>query len=71
MIFAAAGVALPVLMLIAEGLWLRTGTSSYRDLARTWGKAAAMLFAVGAVSGTALSFELGLSGQDSWRSPGR
>ena len=60
MLFAAVGVALPALMLIAEGLWLRTGTPSYRDLARTWGKATAMLFAVGAVSGTALSFELGL-----------
>jgi cytochrome bd ubiquinol oxidase subunit I len=60
MIFAAAGVALPALMLIAEGLWLRTRDRTYQALARTWGKAAAILFAIGAVSGTALSFELGL-----------
>jgi cytochrome d ubiquinol oxidase subunit I len=60
MLFAAAGVAMPVLMLIAEGLWLRTRDATYETLARTWGKATAVLFAVGAVSGTALSFELGL-----------
>src|SRR4051812_39496827 len=60
MVFAACGIALPVLMLMAEGLWLRTGKPHYRELARTWGKATGLLFAVGAVSGTALSFELGL-----------
>ncbi len=60
MVFAALGIALPLLMVIAEGLWLRTGKPHYRDLARQWAKATALLFAVGAVSGTALSFELGL-----------
>jgi cytochrome bd ubiquinol oxidase subunit I len=45
-------------MLMAR--WLRTGQTHYRELARTWGKATALTFAVGAVSGTALSFELGL-----------
>jgi cytochrome d ubiquinol oxidase subunit I len=60
MIFAALGIGLPLLMVLAEGLWLRTGREHYRDLARKWGKATALTFAVGAVSGTALSFELGL-----------
>ncbi|MBW3554628.1 MAG: cytochrome ubiquinol oxidase subunit I [Gemmatimonadetes bacterium] len=60
MFFAALGIGLPLLMLIAEGLWLRTGREHYRELARTWAKATALTFAVGAVSGTALSFELGL-----------
>lgn len=60
MIFAALGIGLPLLMVIAEGLWLRTGQPHYRDLARKWAKATALTFAVGAVSGTALSFELGL-----------
>src|SRR2546421_3859432 len=60
MIFAASGIALPLLMLMAEGLWLRTGRQHYRDLAEKWGKATGLLFAIGAVSGTALSFELGL-----------
>lgn len=60
MVFAALGIGLPLLMVITEGLWLRTGQDHYRDLARTWAKATALTFAVGAVSGTALSFELGL-----------
>jgi cytochrome d ubiquinol oxidase subunit I len=54
------GIGLPLLLLIVEGLWLRTGQPHYRELARTWAKATGLLFAVGAVSGTALSFELGL-----------
>jgi cytochrome bd ubiquinol oxidase subunit I len=60
MFFAALGIGMPLLMLIAEWRWLKTGEQHYRDLARTWGKATALTFAVGAVSGTALSFELGL-----------
>lgn len=60
MVFAALGIGLPLLMVISEGLWLRTGREHYKELARTWAKATALTFAVGAVSGTALSFELGL-----------
>src|SRR5215216_3941580 len=60
MVFAALGIGMPLLLLIAEGLWLRTGLPHYRELARQWAKATALTFAVGAVSGTALSFELGL-----------
>ncbi|HET9440068.1 MAG TPA: cytochrome ubiquinol oxidase subunit I [Longimicrobiales bacterium] len=60
MIFAALGIGMPLLLLIAEGLWLKTGLLHYRELAHQWAKATALTFAVGAVSGTALSFELGL-----------
>ena len=60
MVFAALGIGMPLLMLIAEALYLRTHEPHYRQLAKRWGKATAILFAVGAVSGTALSFELGL-----------
>jgi len=60
MIFASLGIGLPLMMLIAEGLYLRTGQDKYLRLARTWAKATGILFAIGAVSGTALSFELGL-----------
>jgi cytochrome d ubiquinol oxidase subunit I len=59
-IFAAVGVALPVLMVIAEALYRRRGEAIYLELARRWAKGTALLFAVGAVSGTVLSFELGL-----------
>jgi cytochrome bd ubiquinol oxidase subunit I len=59
-IFAVIGIGLPLMMVIAEGVWLRTGDPVSRILARRWAKGAAILFAVGAVSGTVLSFELGL-----------
>ena len=59
-IFAEIGVALPLMMALAEWRWLRTGDPVYLDLAKRWAKGTAILFAVGAVSGTALSFELGL-----------
>ena len=60
MVFAALGIGMPLLMIIAEGMWLKTKQPFYRELARKWGKVTALLFAIGAVSGTALSFELGL-----------
>ncbi len=59
-VFAVLGMGLPVLLLITEGLWLRTGNPVYLFLVKRWTKAFAILFAVGAVSGTILSFELGL-----------
>ncbi len=60
MLFAAAGMALPLMMVLAEGIWMVTGNEDARRLARTWTRGTAVLFALGAVSGTALSFELGL-----------
>ena len=59
-IFAAIGIAMPLLMIIAEWKWLRTKDDVYLTLAQRWAKGTAILFAVGAVSGTVLSFELGL-----------
>ncbi len=59
-IFAALGVGMPLLMALAEGLYLRTKNPVYLELCRHWAKGTAILFAVGAVSGTVLSFELGL-----------
>jgi cytochrome d ubiquinol oxidase subunit I len=59
-IFAVVGIGMPVLMVIAERRWQKTGDAIHLDLAKRWSKGTAMLFAVGAVSGTVLSFELGL-----------
>lgn len=59
-IFAAIGIAMPVFMVAAEICWLRTRDPEYLALARRWTKGTAVFFAVGAVSGTVLSFELGL-----------
>jgi cytochrome d ubiquinol oxidase subunit I len=60
MVFAAIGIGLPLLMVIVEGWYLRTGQPHYKALAQKWSKVTGLLFAVGAVSGTALSLELGL-----------
>ncbi len=59
-ILACFGVGLPVLLLAAEWRYLKTGDELWKLLAKRWAKAFAVLFAVGAVSGTVLSFELGL-----------
>ncbi len=59
-IFASIGIAMPLLMVIAEGMWLKTKDETYLTLAKRWSKGTAIMFAVGAVSGTVLSFELGL-----------
>src|SRR5258708_23432482 len=59
-IFAAIGIAMPLLMIIAEWTWIRTKEEVYLALAKRWAKGTAILCAVGAVSGTVLSFELGL-----------
>jgi len=59
-VFSALGIGLPLLLVIVEGLYLRTGDRTYYALARTWAKAMAALFAIGAVSGTTIAFELGL-----------
>ena len=59
-VFAAAGVALPVLMVLSDLKARRTGDADYRLLSQKLAKGTAILFAVGAVSGTVLSFELGL-----------
>jgi cytochrome bd ubiquinol oxidase subunit I len=59
-IIACFGVGMPGLVLFAEWRGLRTGDANYGLLARRWARAMGVLFAVGAVSGTILSFELGL-----------
>lgn len=59
-IFAVLGIGMPALMAISEGLYLRTKNPLYLELSKRWAKGTAILFAVGAVSGTVLSFELGL-----------
>lgn len=59
-LFAVAGMGMPVLMVLAEWAFLRTRKAVYAELARRWARGTAVLFAVGAVSGTVLSFELGL-----------
>lgn len=59
-IYVAFGIGFPLLLLIAEGMAFRTGNDLYHQVARSWTRPMIVLFAIGAVSGTILSFELGL-----------
>src|SRR3954462_9772133 len=54
------GIAFPAMFLFVEGLYLRTGDGLYQALAKRWSKVALILFAVGVITGTILSFEFGL-----------
>src|SRR5215212_7926640 len=54
------GIAFPAMVLFVEWLHLRTGDPLYRTLARRWSKVMLALFAAGVVTGTILSFEMGL-----------
>ncbi len=65
------GIAFPAMILFVEGLYLRTGDLTYKALAKRWSKVALILFAVGVVTGTILSFEFGLLWPTSWRRSAR
>src|SRR3954468_839450 len=54
------GIAFPAMILFVERLYLRTGDATYKALAKRWSKVALIIFAVGVVTGTILSFEFGL-----------
>lgn len=59
-IYACIGMTMPFFMATSHYLYLKKGNSEYLELTKMWSKGVAILFATGAVSGTVLSFELGL-----------
>lgn len=59
-VFACIGMVMPFFMAVSHYQWLRTGDVIYKNLTKAWSKGVAIFFATGAVSGTVLSFELGL-----------
>ncbi len=59
-IYACIGMVMPFFMAVSHLKYLRTGNVLYRNLTQAWSKGVAIFFATGAVSGTVLSFELGL-----------
>jgi cytochrome d ubiquinol oxidase subunit I len=59
-VVASFGVGFPALVVLAEAIGIRRSDADLQRLARRWSKTLAVLFAVGAVSGTILSFELGI-----------
>jgi len=59
-IFACIGMVMPFFMSVAHFYWLRTKKAVFKDVTKAWSRGVAIFFATGAVSGTVLSFELGL-----------
>src|ERR1700712_849153 len=59
-VFSCIGMTMPFFMAVANFLFLRTGNAVYKNVTIAWSKGVAIFFATGAVSGTVLSFELGL-----------
>jgi len=59
-VFACIGMVMPFFMSLAHFYWLKTRKAVYLDVTKAWSKGVAIFFATGAVSGTVLSFELGL-----------
>ena len=59
-VFSCVGMVMPFMMAIAHYKYLKTKNEIYKGLTKAWSKGVAILFATGAVSGTMLSFELGL-----------
>ena len=59
-IFSCIGMVMPLFMAVSHYKWLKTNNIIYKNLTKAWSKGVAIFFAVGAVSGTMLSFELGL-----------
>jgi cytochrome d ubiquinol oxidase subunit I len=59
-VLSCLGVALPATILVANYIGLKKDDEAAIELAKRWSKAMAVTFAVGAVTGTVLSFEFGL-----------
>ncbi|HUQ64692.1 MAG TPA: cytochrome ubiquinol oxidase subunit I [Flavitalea sp.] len=59
-IFSCIGMVMPFFMAVSHYYWIRTKNLVYLNVTKAWSKGVAIFFATGAVSGTVLSFELGL-----------
>jgi len=59
-VYACIGMVMPFFMAVSHYKWLKTNDEVYKNITKAWSKGVAIFFATGAVSGTMLSFELGL-----------
>lgn len=59
-IFSCIGMVMPFFMAVSHYLYLKTNNITYKNITKAWTKGVAIFFVTGAVSGTVLSFELGL-----------
>ncbi|MGM0475246.1 MAG: cytochrome ubiquinol oxidase subunit I, partial [Bacteroidota bacterium] len=58
-IYPPLSIGLGLIMVIMEGLYLRTGVKAYEDMARFWTRIFALTFAVGVATGIVMEFEFG------------
>lgn len=59
-VFSCIGMVMPFFMAVSHYYWLKTNDVVYKNITKAWSRGVAIFFATGAVSGTVLSFELGL-----------
>ena len=59
-VFSCIGMVMPFFMAVSHYYWLKTNNIVYKNVTKAWSHGVAIFFATGAVSGTVLSFELGL-----------
>ncbi len=58
-IYPPLSIGLGVLLVVMEGLWLKTGKPVYHQMARFWTKVFALTFAIGVATGIVMEFEFG------------
>jgi cytochrome d ubiquinol oxidase subunit I len=59
-VFACMGISFPTIIMVAEWIGIKRNDPAALLLAHRWAKVMAVLIAVGAVSGTVLSYEMGV-----------
>src|SRR3954454_21712622 len=58
-VFPALTIGLASYLAVLQGLWIKTGESTYRDLFNFWKKAFAVAFGMGVVSGLVMAYQFG------------
>lgn len=58
-IYPPLSIGLGVVLVLIEGLWLKTGNPRYHQMARFWTKVFALTFAIGVATGIVMEFEFG------------
>ena len=58
-IYPPLSIGLGIMLVLMEGLWLKTGNTLYHQMARFWTKVFALTFAIGVATGIVMEFEFG------------
>lgn len=58
-LYPPLSIGLGVILVIMEGIWLKTGNPLYHNMARFWTRVFALTFAIGVATGIVMEFEFG------------